>query len=203
MTANRTLWWPSEQTLFIADLHAGKTQHLQRYGIAVPKGSLESDLSRLEMAIQTHQAKRVIVLGDLFHSTINTEWNTLITWVAKQSCTIELVRGNHDRFLSDANLDEAQIIAHSEPYTMSPFTLYHSPPPPSKTHQYIICGHIHPVCRVYGPGGDRLRLPCFWLHDRSLVLPAFGQFTGGYDITRLPRTIVVGCSPDGSNIIDL
>lgn len=29
---------------------------------------------------------------------------------------------------------------------------------------------------------ERLRLPCFWLRGRVLTLPAFGAFTGGWEV---------------------
>ena len=42
-----------------------------------------------------------------------------------------------------------------------------------------IAGHWHPVVKI--PDGKRtsLRLPCFLKRDHTLVLPAFGSFTGG------------------------
>jgi uncharacterized protein len=33
-----------------------------------------------------------------------------------------------------------------------------------------------------GTGRQRQRLPCFWLRERTGVLPAFGEFTGAAEI---------------------
>ena len=47
-----------------------------------------------------------------------------------------------------------------------------------------ICGHVHPVIRLQS-AIDSLRLPCFY-HEyplQRLTLPAFGSFTGGYEVT--------------------
>jgi metallophosphoesterase superfamily enzyme len=42
-----------------------------------------------------------------------------------------------------------------------------------------VAGHLHPVTRL-GRGFDAVRLPCFHARaDGILVLPAFGEFTGG------------------------
>jgi len=47
-----------------------------------------------------------------------------------------------------------------------------------------LCGHLHPCVRLFGRGRDRLRLRCFARQGRQIVLPAFGDFTGGFDIAR-------------------
>jgi metallophosphoesterase superfamily enzyme len=46
----------------------------------------------------------------------------------------------------------------------------------------VIAGHIHPVYTLRGAARQILRLPCFVTTDRSVVLPSFGAFTGGYDV---------------------
>jgi len=45
-----------------------------------------------------------------------------------------------------------------------------------------ICGHVHPVARLR-QGCDGLRLPCFAFHasDQQLLIPAFGELTGGHE----------------------
>src|SRR6202012_4536751 len=46
-----------------------------------------------------------------------------------------------------------------------------------------LAGHVHPVVRLNGPGRDSLRTPCFVVRERQIVLPAFGEFTGGSLVT--------------------
>jgi uncharacterized protein len=46
-----------------------------------------------------------------------------------------------------------------------------------------LAGHLHPVVRLNGPGRDSLRTPCFVMGERQIVLPAFGEFTGGSLVT--------------------
>ena len=47
LSNERTLFWESERTLIIADLHVGKTGHFRKAGIGVPAGVYKDDLHRL------------------------------------------------------------------------------------------------------------------------------------------------------------
>jgi DNA ligase-associated metallophosphoesterase len=65
---------------------------------------------------------------------------------------------------------------------------------PVQAAQLVLAGHVHPVVTL-GGRVDRLRLPCFWWRDRVLTLPAFGAFTGGWQVGgsgRADRIYVVG-----------
>jgi metallophosphoesterase superfamily enzyme len=48
---------------------------------------------------------------------------------------------------------------------------------------YVLAGHVHPCAVLVGRGRQRERLPCFWLGERTGVLPAFGEFTGCAEVT--------------------
>ena len=61
-----------------------------------------------------------------------------------------------------------------------PFALGHHPVAHAGLH--TVAGHLHPVYCLQGPGRQRLRLPCFYSEPGLTVLPAFGDFTGGFDI---------------------
>ena len=45
---------------------------------------------------------------------------------------------------------------------------------------YGLAGHLHPAWRL--PGRSAPRLPAFWARAGHMVLPAFGDFTGGMGI---------------------
>ena len=98
-----------------------------------------------------------------------------------------LVRGNHDSRAGDppSSLD---IQAVDEPWPMGPFAACHHPQ--IDATRYVIAGHLHPALTLRGPGRDHLRLACFSFEDRCAVLPAFGEFTGGWQVGRQPgRTL--------------
>lgn len=73
-----------------------------------------------------------------------------------------------------------------------PFVLAHGPRPDPRGD--TLAGHLHPVVRLGGRRGDRLRCSAFWFRADHAVLPAFGAFTGGYPIEASPgeRVVVVG-----------
>lgn len=203
LRGDRSLFWPSQKALLIADLHAGKAEHMRRAGMAIPSGSLEDDLERLSLALLQTSAQYMYILGDLFHSDINAEWEIFAAWTRRQPCEVALVRGNHDRFLSGADLGAATLAELNEPYQLGDIYLRHHPPTfkNSRSVEYFtIAGHLHPAVTLYGPGHDKLRLPCFWLKDQLLVLPSFGSFTGGYDIRRAMGGTTFGCSKSGDLI---
>jgi metallophosphoesterase superfamily enzyme len=92
-----------------------------------------------------------------------------------------LIRGNHDKRAGDppASLN---IRVVPEPLLLGPFALQHEPDP--HPHRHVLAGHVHPVYRLNGKGRQRLRLACFRLGEDISLLPAFGAFTGGYQIER-------------------
>jgi DNA ligase-associated metallophosphoesterase len=185
-TAQRALWWPGQRTLFLADLHAGKVGHFRRHGLAVPGDFMAIDLDRLDGLITKYQAQIVVVLGDLFHSESNSEWDSLSAWVrSRVDVRFELVRGNHDRFLSDETLSAGGWHVYHESVVRGPFILSHAPfeDKDSRLAEYFgLSGHLHPAVRVHGRGRDSIRRPCYWIQKRQLVLPAFGAFTGALTI---------------------
>ena len=70
---DRAIWWPSESTLIVSDLHLGK-RSFSSPGIAVPNAVNANTLERLSALVSSHRPRRLLVLGDLFHSEENKEW---------------------------------------------------------------------------------------------------------------------------------
>ena len=104
---------------------------------------------------------------------------------ANVECT--LVRGNHDSRAGDPPPSLA-ISVVDEPYLVGPFAACHYPQ--AHASHAVLAGHTHPVVRLQGPARDRLSLPCFVFEDRSAILPAFGEFTGGYTVTPQPGLLL-------------
>ena len=185
-TAERALWWPAQSALLLADLHAGKAGHFRRYGLAVPGDMLAADLARLDQLVQRYEVRQVIILGDLFHSEINAEWAALAAWRgAHEDIRFILVRGNHDRFMSDAEFTAGGFEVASEALSMGPFILTHAPLEANDDrleHAYNLAGHLHPAVWLRGRAHLAMRRPCYWFGDRVGVLPAFGRFTGALTI---------------------
>jgi DNA ligase-associated metallophosphoesterase len=164
--------------LIVADVHLGKSAAFRAKGLPVPEGDSARDLGRLSDLAKKTKASHLVIAGDLFHSStgITPELETaLVRFMSGIGIPVTLVAGNHDikipRLPADLRCVPQLDIAET-------LRVIHDP-----THaggdRLHISGHWHPVVRI--PDGKRtsLRLPCFLFRDNTLVLPAFGSFTGG------------------------
>ena len=178
----RALFWKRRNALLIADVHLGKSGHFRKHGIALPSAVHHDDLHRLSQLIETSGAERIFLLGDLFHSQHNLEWNHFISWRNSfPSEEIHLIKGNHD-ILDEQLIHEAGLILHHRQLTEAPFTLVHMKSEENYSG-FELCGHIHPAIRLSGKGRQSVSLPCFWFGKNFGVLPAFGGFTGNAGIS--------------------
>ena len=187
----RALWWPEGQVLFIADLHLGKAATYRALGQPVPSGTTAENLHRLSQLVLGYQPVQLVFLGDFLHARqarTASVLSQLAIWRqhhANVECT--LVRGNHDSRAGDPPPSLA-ISVVDEPYLVGPFAACHYPQ--AHASHAVLAGHTHPVVRLQGPARDRLSLPCFVFEDRSAILPAFGEFTGGYTVTPQPGLLL-------------
>ena len=182
----RAAWWPQHATLFVADVHLGKGAALRAAGVAVPAGSSAADLQRLGALLHGLRAQRLVVLGDWLHARAGRSAALLAAlhaWrQAHAGVRMVLVRGNHDERAGDPPR-ALGIDVVDEPWPLGPWRACHAPPEAHGPQAApALCGHLHPVALLRGPGRERLRLPCFVLQPGALVLPAFGAFTGGWAV---------------------
>ncbi|MEO8278917.1 MAG: ligase-associated DNA damage response endonuclease PdeM [Ideonella sp.] len=202
----RAVWWPAARTLFIADLHLGKAATYRSLGQPVPGGSTQENLARIDRLIEALAPLQIVFLGDFLHAAqartpsllaVVADWSAgwsarwSANWSAQCSaddssagrgliCT--LVRGNHDKRAGDppASLGFELV---DEPHLLGPYAACHHPQH-HDTHA-VLAGHLHPAIKLHGRGRDSLRMPCFVREgDALLILPAFGEFTGGWEVER-------------------
>ena len=182
LLSQKAIYWPQERTLFIADTHFGKIGHFRKEGLAIPAGAQKNNYRRLFDLLLQVQPKKLYFLGDLFHSKMNTEWQSFTETIARfPNCEFHLISGNHD-ILRTAYYQEAQLHCHLESIPLGPFWLSHEPEV-APDELYNLCGHIHPGVKLKGMGKQSLRLPCFFFTERGGILPAFGDFTGLFTMT--------------------
>lgn len=197
--AAHALWWPRLRTVFVADVHLGKTESFRALGVPVPSGPTGATLDRLARLVLACSAERLVVLGDLLHARA-AQSDAVMTpfraWRrAHAALTVTLVRGNHDGHAGDPPADLA-IEAVDAPHALGPFALCHDhtdglrhedadvAPAQRRLSQpldspgYRLEGHLHPAVRLSARVGRSLRLPCFCIGPTRTLLPAFGDFTG-------------------------
>jgi DNA ligase-associated metallophosphoesterase len=185
---------PATSTLLVADLHLGKAATFRSHGIPVPEGSAQKDLARLVMLVATTCARRLLILGDLFHARSGCTDEVFAEFTSARcqfpKTEVLLVAGNHDRAVGrlppGLGIDSV-FRTLDEP----PFHFVHEPgtplPEPDRDEPFTIAGHVHPTIAVRGPSGDRLVDRCFLAEPGLLTMPAFGSFTGGRRVTLRER----------------
>ncbi|NJS36653.1 MAG: ligase-associated DNA damage response endonuclease PdeM [Brachymonas sp.] len=177
------------QTLLIADLHLGKASSFRQLGVPVPHGTTQSNLQAIDRDLSDTQAQHLIFLGDFLHSRFAHTpalHDSLFTWRKTHAqLPMTLIRGNHDSRAGDPP-SELGITIVNEPFLLGAFALCHHPQ--QVAGHYTLAGHLHPCITLHGKARERLRLPCFWLGDEVQypvgILPAYGDFTGMYEIER-------------------
>jgi uncharacterized protein len=180
----KAVFLESAAMLIIADLHFGKINHFRQAGMPVPPSANVRNAETLIDLINHTRARRVVFLGDLFHSHYNDEWEVLGQLIANfPGSAFELVRGNHD--IMSARQYERKGIAVVDEIMVESWLLTHEPLVRTDIPEGLInmAGHLHPGARLQGRGKQGLLLPCFWFSAQQVILPAFGSFTGLYSIT--------------------
>lgn len=180
----KAIYWQKEKTLLVADLHIGKSGHFRKHGIAVPGKLNSSNLENLSSLIENIDPKQLLILGDLFHSEINKEWEEFVSWRKEYpDLTVNLIIGNHD-ILSKSEYHSTYINLFKR-LKIGPFLIVHDLSEikeSENTDHYILSGHVHPAVKLTGNGRQVMKLPCYYFGERRGILPAFGQFTGTHII---------------------
>lgn len=182
---------PSSGTLLAADLHLGKAATFRHAGLPVPEGSARADLDRLARLLADTSARRLVILGDLLHAAVGCTPAVIGGFRRLRdrfpAIPFLLVLGNHDvaaRRHADALGLDGCLARLDEP----PLRFIHDASAPDAAGDapgigLTLAGHVHPRARVGGPCGGRVTQRCFHLDTspgrRTLILPAFGSFTGG------------------------
>jgi uncharacterized protein len=201
----RALHWPQRQCLVLSDLHLGKSAHFRHVGIPVPEGELATDLARLSALVRNTRARHIIVVGDLFHAPAMKSPGLMAAfsqWRAGHpELHFTLIRGNHDK---DRFFPEELELAVLDSWKLDSLHFVHDPAEAKpREKQATICGHLHPVCTLPGLAGRRLRSPVFYYRssDSCFILPSFGSFTGGAEITPVQEDRVFAVT--GAQVLEI
>lgn len=173
------LYWETERTLIVADLHLEKGAAFAARGMLLPPYDTRTTLLRLAACIVSVAPRRVVALGDSFHRSHLAE-------MLARSDRDDLSALQHGR-------DWYWILGNHDPelpasiggticgsLSIGGITLRHEPSVgPADTPE--IAGHLHPVARI-ARSGLGIRRKCFATDGGRLVMPAFGAYTGGLNV---------------------
>ncbi|MEM6624332.1 MAG: ligase-associated DNA damage response endonuclease PdeM [Pseudomonadota bacterium] len=175
------LWWPETRVLAVGDLHLGRAERIaRREGRMLPPYETRETLDRLDEVIRETDPATVISLGDAFDDLSAAE--ACATDVVEGLCRMAAGRrwiwiaGNHDPGPVDLPGSFLKELA------VGPLMFRHAAAPCHDDTGGEISGHFHPKMRVT-IRGQRIARTCFLTSGQRLILPAFGTYTGGLDIT--------------------
>ena len=181
------VYWPREDTLFVADLHLEKASFFAQHGQPLPPYDSRETLHRVARAVAETGARRVVTLGDNFHDPDGAARLEPAACDLLDALTNEVewiwVTGNHD---ACAHTDGAPAECGGKQFAEIEIggVICRHEARPGET-QSELSGHWHPKLDVT-LRGRRIRRPCAVVarhegYGPRMVLPAFGAFTGGMD----------------------
>jgi putative SbcD/Mre11-related phosphoesterase len=191
LTGDGAAWLPGARAIVVADVHVGYELAAQRRGGYLPPIEDGAAIgARLVAMARELSASRVVVAGDLRHSTRDVddfEREELMRLAAAFPSDVQLdvVRGNHDR--------GGTIVGRETEGTLRiGGTDVRHVPPLVRPVRWTVSGHLHPRVTVRDETGASARFPCALVGERLVVLPAFSDWAGGSGAGRLLDSLPSG-----------
>lgn len=180
LDARGAAYLPKTSTLIVSDLHLEKGSYFAARGVPVPVCDTRETLDRLADVVAAYKPSQVVCLGDSFHDRsagvrLCADDLAELARIARHVPDWVWVSGNHDPQPPDGLTGRGTFRLD-----MDRLTLSHQPVEPQAGQ---IVGHYHPKLKFWLKG-HKVAGPCFVAGDDLLVMPAFGAFTGGLQVTR-------------------
>lgn len=177
--ASGALWVEAERTLAAGDLHFEKGSSYGVRGQLLPPYDTMATLERLEAEVAALRPDRIVLMGDTFHDRwaedrLTAEITERLGFLGQGRAVVWLA-GNHDPDPPRGLPGEV-----CEDLFLGQLALTHEPH--AGTAPGEVAGHLHPVATVAGYGA-RVRKRCFVTDGRRMILPAFGAYAGGLNVT--------------------
>jgi putative SbcD/Mre11-related phosphoesterase len=206
---------PSEQTLIVADTHAGLPLELRARGHAVPVGDDEALYAKVRAMLSSTRAKILLVAGDLAHGAgsgrraLHDGRSPIESFVGEFSngpsnCTLRVVLGNHDKALSGAL--SAMGVECGESLRVGPHVVVHGDEVDRvralraeaiERGGRAFVGHVHPALALDDGAGARRVCPAFVSARGLLCLPALSVWARGGDVRSRPVRAQLEALADG------
>ncbi|MDP1728829.1 MAG: metallophosphoesterase, partial [archaeon] len=193
----KTVFFPKEKILAIADLHLGYEEALRQGGLEVPLRQLEEVLDEIDkileyIKVKYGKVKQVIFLGDVKHhfsylASEKEEIKKLISFLRKKGIeeqNIIFIRGNHEKNEKNGKLVDFYIVKdicfiHGHREFLEIY---------DQTINLIVMGHIHPTVII----SDEMKIKnekykCFlvgrYKKKEIVIAPSFHVITEGVCLT--------------------
>ena len=173
------LFWLEKKIAILSDLHLEKGSSFASLGQFIPPYDSEETLKKLINFLKTHEVQTIILLGDTFHdggalnrmsSKVKSIFDSLV-----ENYEIIFVLGNHENKMKSA------FIKFYERYIVDDIHFLHEAVLEKK---YQISGHFHPVASLK-INSKQITEKCLIHSENHIIMPAFGEFTGGLNINNL------------------
>jgi DNA ligase-associated metallophosphoesterase len=190
LDASGTLFWPDFDLLIFSDLHFEKGSFLSQFANPLPRMDTRKTLDNMQKVLATYQPECVVCLGDSFHdgnaiSRMETSNIELLNSMVASVQEWQWVLGNHDAEIpkeitgeSFVSLKQNNILLVHEPEDLKKINEEHGG---TQTITAQIIGHFHPKMRIK-QSGHSMSGKCFVVSNDVLLMPAFGQYTGGLSV---------------------
>nr|WP_281358630.1 ligase-associated DNA damage response endonuclease PdeM [Alteromonas ponticola] len=169
---------PVHDTLLVSDLHFEKGSYLVQSGNPLLPLDTFATLQRLLKLIKLFKPARVVCLGDSFHdkgafTRLSADDRTALSHLIDMVAEWVWILGNHDPDLP------AEIPGNKrKQLSIGNIRIVHEP---EADASYQMVGHYHPKGKV-SVNRHAMRGKCFVLTETLLIMPSFGQYTGGLDV---------------------
>lgn len=173
------LWIEAHRALVVSDLHLEKGTSFARSGQLLPPYDSRATLQRLSKLCARLSPSVVVSLGDSFHDggamdRMHEDDRGHLQALCGAHAFV-WIAGNHDP-QTPACLEGLR----TDTISFGALTLRHEPRDGEAPGE--VAGHLHPCARVLG-GVRSVRARCFATDGARLVMPAFGAYTGGLDLS--------------------
>ena len=161
------------RALVVADAHLGYEDVI---GGALPLWSTQEAVNALLAAIEREDAREIIFLGDVIHSSRMSPGAATVVRGAlarlRARCIVTIVLGNHEGLsrgeailgeVEDAVERDGWVLVHGDEPVLVP---------------RAIIGHIHPSLSL----GGCASVPAFLATTRTIVVPAFTPYSRGLNV---------------------
>ena len=142
-------------------------------------------MARLLDIMEFSACDKLVLLGDTFHDRggydrLSPKAKTLFNEIRERYEIIWII-GNHDG---------AFVPEKTKPYQeldIENITFRHEA---IQNNDFEISGHYHPKATL-NLRGKKVSRPCYMIGKTKIIMPSFGTFTGGMDITKPPLIKIV------------